>query len=1025
MPVPSLASESPTTPSGGRKTRESLGLTSTPDRKRQTLPSFEVHMEQSKTLRDLWGTHSTPACTIPRRLAVPPADLVKADDEVVFDCSPSTLEGRWVGPMPISQFLEENGFNTSFQSSNRYAFHQKHLRRESGFNPFAGLAFKPNMLTSPDDIDTMLELHEQHIEEDAARKAHAIQCFMKAVKKERMLSNFDLVNTSVMNAGFVQHTVEYELPKTSLLVPYLGTGNVEEYFSDDEEFKEPGGFMPNSEDEVQALLMTDSPSLATTVPISCTYHVQTLPDISILCPKETPGDVACPPRLTQEYHAAQELMFVYTAIDPFEPSEFRGITNSLSIHGLHLDDLQYPMEDQHPDDFQRWMLQAQIRQAAAERDRLAVIINELLTVYSHGKRNTELASTPLRGLRTHTFLVVMFHEHARLVRVDWSGAVVSEAFNFCARLEEGAISPLEIFLRGFDAMSREERGWDGTVMLVHPSSKLGEKAMDMLAPWAWRRTSVDADGNPWFPGAEKGALSHPPLLLLEVPDATRDGELGDSQPFIVWYPINRRKAGNSHNLSAEATVDDLKWHLSSYAPLYAWDDLCVPSRNTLVYPAFDPVNGTVSILKDSWRLYETSRDLAESEVLRVMNLANVENVPTLVCGQDVAHLKVSEGEFDDQRFHITRTQDHVGQAWNAFIREQMIGGSPTSDPEFCVRIHHRLVEKDICSPSKDIKGPENSEEFMTKVFHAMIGHYEAYALCGILHRDISLDNIMVTALGDGILCDWDRAQQIITPDGVFEHQPAVGTRPFQSSRILQQPLEAQNELQDDLESFVYVALWQFFWHLATVDETQECSGDLLLTTESPSVTRAEVREWMTYFFDVGISGNSDLDTAVGPYWKGLFCLSDREWDTENNRILGLLSQCPPLAQWLGEVRRMLTEWYTFRAFMGILDHDPHVSLRRRKRAVRTQQRLRLATHSAMLEVLRDVLIGEYDQDQRGGYLEMPGLNLDELPVEEEGSLTDDAPPPYSVIDPHSRVKVTRAREDETPERSNKRVRGSY
>lgn len=136
-------------------------------------------MEQSKTLRELWGTHSTPASTLPRRLAALPTDSTKVKDDVAFYCSPSTLDGRWVGPMPIYEFLEENGFSASFQNSDRYTFHQKHLRRDPGFNPFAGLAFKPNMLSSADDIDTMIELHEQHIEEDATRKAHAIQCFVR------------------------------------------------------------------------------------------------------------------------------------------------------------------------------------------------------------------------------------------------------------------------------------------------------------------------------------------------------------------------------------------------------------------------------------------------------------------------------------------------------------------------------------------------------------------------------------------------------------------------------------------------------------------------------------------------------------------------------------------------------------------------------------------------------------------------------------------------------------------------------
>ena len=40
-------------------------------------------------------------------------------------------------------------------------------------------------------------------------------------------------------------------------------------------------------------------------------------------------------------------------------------------------------------------------------------------------------------------------------------------------------------------------------------------------------------------------------------------------------------------------------------------------------------------------------------------------------------------------------------------------------------------------------------------------HYEAYTLKGVLHRDISVGNIMIDALtGRGLLTDWDLSKYV-------------------------------------------------------------------------------------------------------------------------------------------------------------------------------------------------------------------------------------------------------------------------
>lgn len=120
---------------------------------------------------------------------------------------------------------------------------------------------------------------------------------------------------------------------------------------------------------------------------------------------------------------------------------------------------------------------------------------------------------------------------------------------------------------------------------------------------------------------------------------------------------------------------------------------------------------------------------------------------------------------------------------------------------------------------------------------------------------------------------------------------------------------------------------------------------------------------------------------------------------------------------------MLTEWYPFRATFSIGGHDLSVSERRRRRDAQKQPSMRLETHRALIEVLRDVLLGEDVQEKNAALLKLPGSDSDGVFAEEEEPFTEDAPLPYSVTDPHIRVKVTREREYEGTETSNKRLRG--
>jgi hypothetical protein len=65
-----------------------------------------------------------------------------------------------------------------------------------------------------------------------------------------------------------------------------------------------------------------------------------------------------------------------------------------------------------------------------------------------------------KQFRTHIFSVLIFHEHARLIRWDRSGAIVTRRFNYC-----DTIHLLDFFWR-YNVSSLEQRGVDTSVTIV-------------------------------------------------------------------------------------------------------------------------------------------------------------------------------------------------------------------------------------------------------------------------------------------------------------------------------------------------------------------------------------------------------------------------------------------------------------------------------------------------------------------------------------------------------------------------------
>ncbi|PIL31170.1 hypothetical protein GSI_05867 [Ganoderma sinense ZZ0214-1] len=210
-------------------------------------------------------------------------------------------------------------------------------------------------------------------------------------------------------------------------------------------------------------------------------------------------------------------------------------------------------------------------------------------------------------------------------------------------------------------------------------------------------------------------------------------------------------------------------------------------RGTKTYIGYDLARDQVVVIKDSWRLnsanvrpeYDTY--LLLNEAVRQADSSDKFNAPTLLGGGDVVVAGVEQ-----------QTQ--------------------TSNPDLLTRIHFRLVLKEICRPLEDFA---SSSELVRVTLAALNAHSFAWVKARILHRDVSIGNILILdpnpeglpnpQKSKGLLADWDLArtrEELENP--AFTQRTRSGTWPFISARLQQSGSEQPHELSDDLESFVHV-----------------------------------------------------------------------------------------------------------------------------------------------------------------------------------------------------------------------------
>ncbi|KAJ2585984.1 hypothetical protein EV177_009845, partial [Coemansia sp. RSA 1804] len=254
---------------------------------------------------------------------------------------------------------------------------------------------------------------------------------------------------------------------------------------------------------------------------------------------------------------------------------------------------------------------------------------------------------------------------------------------------------------------------------------------------------------------------------------------------------------------------------------------CLPSDSTGKDSSNNSNNfGPPVVIKDAWAY--SKEDLMDDTRDEVGFLQTIGNELPKHTG-DVLYPELLGGgrvsfEYSDTGATVDDTTASIlGDLYNS---EGVDGKVPIS-----FRAHKRLVMSPVGEPLKTAK---SFDELIAVLADAMLCHDAVWRHCGILHRDISDNNILVVRQGErvrGLLIDFDNA--ITNREQSATRPGRTGTFPFMSINNLENEGVPRTAL-DDWESLLYVLCFY-----ATVG--LECIG----RREKSDRERLPIRKWST------------------------------------------------------------------------------------------------------------------------------------------------------------------------------------
>ncbi|EIW54488.1 uncharacterized protein TRAVEDRAFT_132862, partial [Trametes versicolor FP-101664 SS1] len=214
----------------------------------------------------------------------------------------------------------------------------------------------------------------------------------------------------------------------------------------------------------------------------------------------------------------------------------------------------------------------------------------------------------------------------------------------------------------------------------------------------------------------------------------------------------------------------------------------VAGRGTRGYVALELDKGDTPFVytKDCWRVVHDEIK-KEGVVLQTLNAENVPHIPTVACHGDMGQ--------------TTKSQD----LWHKYHPEV----SPDAPCPLKKHEHYRLVVKEVGKPLIKF---ETGIQLLFALFCCLKAHKAAYQL-GIIHRDISVGNILLIQRPDGLwrgmLNDWELSKEVDSESPVGRQPDRTGTWQFLSAHALndsEKLIVIQDELESVFHALVYMSI---------------------------------------------------------------------------------------------------------------------------------------------------------------------------------------------------------------------------
>ncbi|KAL5532274.1 hypothetical protein ACEPAF_5843 [Sanghuangporus sanghuang] len=307
----------------------------------------------------------------------------------------------------------------------------------------------------------------------------------------------------------------------------------------------------------------------------------------------------------------------------------------------------------------------------------------------------------------------------------------------------------------------------------------------------------------------------------------------------------------------------------------------------------------IGFLKDIWRI-DLPGLTSEGEILSDMGQKKVPNIPELDCFGDVPDEDTdfldSEGDSGDSAHDLGEGEPVIGTSeepqttrTQEFIHEEWVSASCHVLPEQSTddlyrrivrHVHFRMTTTTVGYPLSEFTDAVELFLALQDVLEALIVAYEK---CKRLHRDVSLDNIILFLVDrEGKAGDYYRS----------------GTWAYMSTNALLRKSGFRHSHQDDLESLFYVSLycailwlphnikkrlgtWMFnFFDYSSLDDEQPSGGDKKRTYKyNPSKFTTEflfknghIKAWFSNTY-------ADLATYAEENVKGRLALT--AWTSED------------------------------------------------------------------------------------------------------------------------------------------------